>query len=187
MEDKDKKNIGEDILSNAPASLGLMVGGLWIVNFASSMYSFTYPMLSHLGNFASILSIFLLCRVLRNIRKMKADFTVLRCLRMSWLTSMYAALLTTFGQYIYFAYLDNGRLVNELNTLFENEEYLALMKEAFPEIDPTQALELISKVTVGEMVTNLLLFNLMIAVLFSLVSTIFGALQKYQHTGYMKQ
>ena len=157
------------------ARSGLYVGVLWTGSFLCSIFSLDHLVLGYVGNLLALFSLFTLVAILRNHGRRTPGFTFLRRWWVAWNTCMYASLLTTFCQYLYFRFLDGGRMMQSLAAMLEKPEYQEVLQAVSPGIDPSETISALSTMTVGSMVASLLTFNLLASLLASVVAAIFSA------------
>ncbi len=150
---------------------GLTIGIMWIVSFLCSMYSLDFPLLGHVGNFTALLSIFVEIRLMKKFQRDTTPLSPLYRWNMAMLIGMYASLLTTMGQYLYFQFLDNGHIVSSIEKIFNTPEYQSLLKQTNTPYTIEQMTEILASVNIGDMILSLILFNMLIALLFSIVCT----------------
>ena len=89
-----------------------------------------------------------------------------------------AALVCTFVQYIYFRYVDNGRMLTVLTEVYTNPEYTELMKQAMPEYKPQDVLNLLSQITLRDLAVNFMLMNSFLAIVLSLPTAFVARFRK---------
>ena len=157
----------------------LVVGSLWTLSFLCSV-CLDKPMMGLTGNILAIGSVFVLVRLLRRhgLRVGKEAFGFARRWWMSWSTCMYAALLTTFCQWVYFRFFDHGRLMESFASLLESPEYVEALKRLQPGVDPQEFVEALSSATPSSMILSLLMFNFFVAFVCSLLGAAFSAVRE---------
>ncbi len=126
MEDKKKRAFALEY--------GTILGIAWTAVFAAYVYGLrTWDALMLLGCYAGLLFIaflpFILVRRYRRVHT-AADEAISfgDALHFSFLMFSYAILLTGVCQYIYFAYMDGGAMIQTLKDFFNNPENLAAMQ-----------------------------------------------------------
>ncbi len=162
---------------------GVLAGGMWTASFLCSIYSLDYPLLGYVGNTVALLSLYALYLMVVRYRAFVAPLRFPGCFRMAWRICLFAGLLTTLAQYLYFRFIDGGHLVESMTRLLDNEQYRQAMKEVMPQVNPSDMKSMLSAIKVGEMTLNLWMFNIFISLPLSLIAGIFGALKnvgKYQ-------
>ncbi len=160
---------------------GLWIGLMWIASFICSMYSFDHMMLGHLGNIIAIFSFFVLVRQVKNYRYQISDMSLLQCIWMCFTICIFAGLITTGVQALYFHFLDNGHLVDSLARMFSQEDYRALFEQYFASQQPEDIIQLIQGMTITEIIVQMMSINFMISMLFA----IFGGM--LAHRGKVRQ
>ena len=100
----------------------------------------------------------------------------LRCWWMTWFSFMCTVLLTTAVQYMYFAWLDNGRIWAKMGSLFASKEVVEVYTQAGASDMLEQIQQLISEMPslpVRDVVMSLMTSNLFIGFIFSVLSLLF--------------
>ena len=156
---------------------GLVVGVLWIVSFGCAMYSFDYPLLGHAGNLCALLSLYAEVRLLKHFQREIAVLGGMRRWWMAWNISMYAALLTSFAQFLYFRFIDGGHLLASFRSVAEQPEYKAAMESLMPGMDIGAVLEELCGMPIGALMVNFIAFNFFAALVFSVVSAALSAVR----------
>lgn len=156
------------------AQSGLIMGALWTGSFLCSIFSFDHSLLGHLGNLLALISILALTFILRAHARSHQGFTLLRRWWTAWNTCMYASLLTTLCQYLYFRFLDGGRLMQSVTSMLEKPEFREALEAVSPGTDPIQMLEALGQMSVGDMIVSLLTFNLLASLLASILCALFS-------------
>lgn len=104
--------------------LGLKCGLVWIISFLFSVYSFPSS-LSQFGVMFGLVSIPLVGVSIRRYRRRMTGMSWLMALWMSWTAFMGSALICTIVQYVYFAFLDNGHLMNGMMAMVQDREVVS--------------------------------------------------------------
>ena len=159
---------------------GLLVGGMWTVSFLCSIYSLSYPLLGYAGNTVALLSLYALYLVVVRYRAFVAPLRLPGCLKVAWLTCLFAGLLTTLAQYLYFRFLDGGHLVSAMAELLNNEQYREALKQMMPGVDLRQMVDMLGNIKMGDMVLNLWVFNIFLSFPISLLAGILGSLKNVE-------
>lgn len=167
---KEKKDIPS--LMDAAGWMALPIGIMWSASFLCTMYGAERPLLSMLGTALGIISIYMLYKQLTNYRKLYPSVSWPHVLRLSLVTCLLAGLLTDAAQYLYFAFLDNGRLLSIMGTTFQSEEYRELWQKMMPGTNMEDMQKLIQSMTVRDIMLQLVLYNALLALPFSLIAAI---------------
>lgn len=167
--------------------LGLVAGGMWLVSFYGFVYSFPSGMaeLSYLLGMASVPVIGM---KLRRIRSVVEGMSLMNAWWVAWFTFMCAMLLTTAGQYIYFGWLDNGRLVEGILTLLQDEQVVKVYSEAGGAemlSQLTEGVKSLSEVGIRELVMSFMSSNMMIGLIASILTALMTiGTKKIENNGY---
>lgn len=151
---------------------GAWVGALWIASFCCYMGGLTQPWLANLGLLIGFISLLFTGMLLRGFYRQVAPLSFFRAWWMAWLVFLYASLLTAVVQYVYFRFIDNGRLINTYSALFEKPESRELLAAMLPEQDPEaairQALELLGSLSPIEITFEWMLYNIFLGFILAL-------------------
>lgn len=155
---------------------GLKIAAAWLGSFVCTIYGFERPLLSSFGSFLGLFSMLLLTRMVRSCRAQAGELNWLNSLGFAFTICIYATLVTTLGQYLYFAYLDNGHLLNTLSALLQDPQYAAALKQTMPEMDPQTLMDTISNMKARDIIVQLLFTNTLISCICTPVGAFFGKL-----------
>lgn len=151
---------------------------MWIASFYCYMGGLSQPLLANMGLFTGLLSLILCGTLLRSFRRNVCHLNFLRAWWMAWLIFLYASLLTAASQFVYFRYIDNGRLVNIYTDLLRQPEYKQLMTAMMPgenaEEVTQQALDLISSLSPIEITVELMIYNISLSFLLAVPVALIG-------------
>lgn len=161
---------------NQAGTYGFVIGSLWIASFGCYMAGLTTPFLSHLCIILGLFSPFVAAMLIRKYKHSVAILNFWKTWWMALLIFMYATLLTAAGQYVYFRFIDNGRMLNAYTTLFESPEYQELLQQATPNGEGkeilSQALELMGSMTPIELTFELMFSNLILGFFLSIITAL---------------
>lgn len=154
------------------SKIGFYTGLCWSASFILAMFSLTQPAWGFAGNFLGILSIWVAGFQLRTLQTSSSADSHPWGVRKRWHKSLQAqllaAILCTFVQYMYFRYVDNGRLLTALTEIYSNPLYADAMKQAVPGSDAKEMLALMSQISLTDLTLNFLVFNSFIAIVLSI-------------------
>ena len=165
MNDKPK-------LMDVASWMALPIGLMWSASFLCTMYGTDRPLLSMLSTALSIISIYTLYKQLTNYRRLFPMVSWLYIMKLSFVTCLLAGLLTDAVQYAYFLFLDNGRLLSFLGTTLQSEEYREVWKQMMPEVNLNEMQKLIQSMTIRDIMMQLTLYNIFLALPFSLFAAL---------------
>lgn len=115
------------------AYYGLWIGIMWIASFALTIHGLSSPLASNLGLLAGLASLPVAVWLIRGFRdNVAGELTFRRAWHLAWMSMLAAAMLTAFAQYIYFAYLDNGRLALAYSEAFARSETQDMLRQMLP-------------------------------------------------------
>ena len=164
------------------SKIGFFTGLCWSASFILAMLSLTNPSWGLAGNFLGVLSIWVAGVQLRAAQMLIAADNQLWGVRQRWHKSLQvqllAALLCNFVQYVYFRFLDNGRMLTVLTEVYTSPEYAELMKGAVPDFTPQQVLEMLSQISLTELALNFLIINALLAIVLSIPTAFVARLKK---------
>ena len=156
--------------------MALPIGIMWSASFLCTMYGTSKPLLSMLGTILGVGSIFVLRRQLANYRKLNPEAIWLQIFRLAFVTCLLAGLLTDAVQYAYFLLLDNGRLLTQLSTAFQSEEYREVWQKMMPEANLDEMQKMVQSMTVRDIMIQLVFYNIILALPVSLLASIASSL-----------
>ena len=159
-------------LTDAAGWMALPIGIMWSASFLCTMYGTGHPLLSMLSTALGIISIYMLYRQLTNYRRLYPTVSWLHIFRLSMLTCLLAGLLTDAVQYLYFAFLDNGRLLSILGSAMQSEEYREAWKQLMPEADMKEVQQMVQSMTVRDIMLQLVTYNVLLALPISLMAAL---------------
>lgn len=152
--------------------MALPIGIMWAASFLCTMYGYDRPVLSMLSSALGVISIFLLYKQLTNYRRLFPSTSWLHVLRLSFVACLLAGLLTDAVQYLYFLFLDNGRLLSLLSTTMQSEEYREAWQQIMPEANLEEIQKMIQQMTVRDIMMQLATYNIMLALPLSLLAAL---------------
>lgn len=151
---------------------GLWIGVCWVLSFGLSMWGLKEPFAGNFGLLAGVGSVPLAIWLLRGFNEMISPLSLRRAWHMAWLMFLYAALLTTAAQYIFFAYMDNGLLVRTYTEMIKQPEIQDLMAQLMPGQDANRlfedAITLFSTTPVSQLSLQFLFWNVILATVLSI-------------------
>ena len=159
--------------SHTAAGVALYIGALWSGSFLFTVYGI--PLVGDLLGLFSLLAMY---NTVRNYRALVEDIPFLKCWRLTSTISLYGVLVTGLVQYVYFQYLDNGRLLGNLVSMLEMPELQEYFSQVMPGITLDELTGLFESVTVGSMTAQLFLMNLCLSMLVALPVAVLGKLSK---------
>lgn len=152
--------------------MALPIGIMWAASFLCTMYGYDRPALSMLSSALGVFSIFVLYKQLANYRKLFPSTSWLHVFRLSFVVCLLAGLLTDAAQYLYFLFLDNGRLLSLLSTTMQSEEYREAWQQIMPEANLEEMQKMIQQMTVRDIMMQLATYNIMLALPLSLLAAL---------------
>ena len=164
------------------SKIGFFTGLCWSASFILAMLSLTNPSWGFAGNFLGVLSIWVAGVQLRVAQIPLVADNQLWGVRQRWHKSLQvqllAGLLCTFVQYVYFRFLDNGRMLTVLTEVYTSPEYTELIKEAVPDFTPQQVLEMLLQISLTELALNFLIINAFLAIVLSIPTAYVARIKK---------
>ena len=152
---------------------GLVVGLIWAASFFCAMYAPDHLMLGHTANLMALASIFVAVKLMNRFSSEIAPLKGIRKWWMSWHIAIYAALITTLAQYIYFRFIDRGHLCSSLLTMLENPDYRQILEPMMQGEKPEALVEVLSQTSPGELTLSFIMLNIFAAIVFSLLCSLF--------------
>lgn len=159
-------------LTDTAGQMALPLGGLWIASFLCTMYSADYPSLSLPGLLLGVLSPSFVYSRLAAYRRHHPQTGWFYMLRLALMTGLLAGLLTDAAQYLYFAALDGGRLLSQLGTAMQSEEYRQMWQQLMPEVSLEEMQKMVQQMTVRDIVIQLATYNAFLALPVALIAAL---------------
>ena len=159
-------------LMDAAGWMALPIGLMWSASFLCTMYGTERPLFSMLSSALGVISIFMLYKQLTNYRRLYPETSWLHILRLSFVTCLLAGLLTDAAQYLYFIFLDDGRLLSLLGNALQSEEYREAWKKMLPEANLEEVKGMIQSMTVRDIMMQLAFYNVLLALPISLIAAL---------------
>lgn len=166
--------------------LGLVAGTMWIASFSLVVWNIPSATMEF-GYLLGIASIPVMGMQFRRLRRHVDGMSLRNTWWMSWFTFIYAVLLLTIAQYIYFRWIDNGRMVEGLLALISNPEVTEVYRQMGNEKmlnELKDAVSLMGEAPIKELVMSFMSSNLLIGMLSSFLATFMtiGSTYKEQTT-----
>ena len=118
------------------AYYGLWIGLIWTVSFTLAVYGLRHPFASSLAPLVGLASFPIAATLLKGFRDhIAGKLPLRRSWHMSWMMMLGAALITTFAQYIYFAYIDGGHFVMAYSEIIAQPETHDIIAQMLPDQD----------------------------------------------------
>ncbi len=176
----DKTLFNRNQMQSTASVHGLRLGTVWLASFGCTMYGMDYPFLGILGNFLGIMSIAIVARMIRTYRIRIQDISWLQSLWFALTICTYATLITTFGQYLYFAFIDQGHFIHIIEALFQNPQYTASLKQSLPDMNTDQLLEALASLSTRDLIMQFLFMNMLASGACALIGSLMGGIGKVQ-------
>ena len=163
------------------AYYGLWVGLCWVGSFALAMIGvtgLTTPLTGNLSLLLGVCSVPLGVWLLRGFREQIAPLPLRRAWYMAWMMFLGAALLCTAAQYIYFAYIDGGRLVRAYSEMIAMPEMQEMLAQMMPGQDVQalfdEALTTFAATPPSHIALQFLFWNVLLATFFAFPTALFS-------------
>lgn len=155
---------------------GMVVGILCSASFLCSMYGTPSVLLGQLGNVLGIVAFVTAGNLIRHYGRKMGQLTFGRSCYMAMLTYVFAIMVVAVVQYIYFRYLDAGRLANQVEHIIQMPEYRQWMEQLTTGQDVDEVVGQIMQLTRNpERITmQLIWMNLIFALLLMVPTALMG-------------
>ena len=157
-------------LTNTAGQMAMPIGLMWAASFLCSIYGMEYYVLSPMSYVFAIASVFVLRRQLAAYSRLYCPIGRRHLWWLALTSCLLAGLLTDAIQYIYFAFLDQGRLQSGLSTAMESEEYREAWSQLMPEVPLEMMQEMMASITIRDIMQHIVSFNIMLALPLSLTA-----------------
>jgi len=108
---------------------GTITGIICSISFLCSMFGLQHFILGQFSNLLALLALVMAGLSIRRFRREVTPVSFGRCCWMSIVIYFYAILLTALVQYAYFAWMDNGQLMMQMQKLLEMPEYRKMLEQ----------------------------------------------------------
>lgn len=152
--------------------MALPIGILWTASFFCSIYGTEHLFLGLLSLPIGIFSIYILYKQLTNFLEVFHPLSWFFIFRLSLVTSLFASLLMDAVQYAYLVFLDQGRMLSLMSQSIQSEEYRQLFQQAFPQVKLEEIQEMVQSMTVRDILSQFVFFNIVIALFVSLLAAL---------------
>ena len=125
----EKKEFDARLARDHCMEYGMVVGILCSASFLCSMYGSTSLLLGQLGNVLGIVAFVTAGNLIRHYGRKMGQLTFGRSCYMAMLIYVFAIMVVAVVQYIYFRYLDAGRLANQVEQIMQMPEYRQWMEQ----------------------------------------------------------
>jgi hypothetical protein len=148
---------------------GTFLGLMWIASFACYVGEFHYSPLGMLAMILAVISPFFLVMRLKKFRDNVRDgeISFRRAFWYCLFCFFYASLLFALSQYVYFAFIDNGFLVQQYNTMMSTPEAKQLMNLYKVANEMEDGISAFARLTAIEKALNFLTMNITIGFILS--------------------
>ncbi|MCD8317601.1 MAG: DUF4199 domain-containing protein [Paraprevotella sp.] len=151
------------------AQYGTVVGLLWVASFAFYIIALTHPMIGNIGLLLGLSSVLVAGFF---VRRFIREITPLRFGQAWWMRTLifiYASLLMAVGQFIYFRYMDQGRLIEAYTVILQQPSTTVMMQNLMPGTDPKgisrQIIDIFRNISPIQLTFEFLTYNLLLGFL----------------------
>ena len=114
---------------------GTQVGAVTSASFLCMMYGLQSPLLGQVSNLLALFAFFVAIGKLRTFSRTLSPLTFGQACWMAIQIYFFAILLTAVVQFVYFQFLDGGRMAEQMRQMFENKEYRNMVEQMATDID----------------------------------------------------
>ena len=176
MQDKSNK----PKLMDTAGVVALPIALLWSLSFLATMYGTGNPLLSAVSSLLPLLSIWVLRRRLSDYRNTYQPVSWMHTMTLSLAACLLAGLLTDAVQYAYFVFLDKGRLLSNVATVMQSDDYQRAVQQMMPDVSIDQMQQVIQSMTIRDIMVEVVVFNILAALPISLIATILATIRPPQ-------
>lgn len=167
-------------LMDTASVIALPIALLWSLSFLATMYGTGIPLLSAVSSLLPLLSIWMLRRRLSDYRNTYRPVSWMHTMMLSLVACLLAGLLTDAVQYAYFVFLDNGRLLSNVATVMQSDDYQRAVQQMMPDVSIDQMQQVIQSMTIRDIMVEVVVFNILAALPTSLIATILATIRQPQ-------
>ena len=149
---------------------GAMLGAIWIISFAFYVMGMSNPMMMMGGMIIAICSPFFAAQRVRRFRDYARDgiISFKRAYGYSVLIFFYAALLFAAGQYIYFEFIDQGHIANQIINMMNEPQNKKIIEAYGMQKSLDDSIKIMSETRAIDYALNYLSVNIIIGMVLSL-------------------
>ena len=173
----EKKEFDAQTARDYCMQYGLVVGVLCSASFLCSMYGTAYLLLGHVGNLLGIVAFVTAGTLIRHYGRQMGRLTFGRSCYMAMLTYVFAIMVVAVVQYVYFRFLDGGRLGEQVLQVLQMPEYRQWMQQMVPGQDLDELMDQMIRMThQPERITlQLMWMNLVFALMLLVPTALMGS------------
>ncbi|MBO5467498.1 MAG: DUF4199 domain-containing protein [Prevotella sp.] len=149
---------------------GALLGVMWIISFACYVIGMSNPMLMMGGLLIAVCSPFFAASRVRKFRDYARDgvLSFKRGMAYTILLFFYAALLFAVAQYVYFEFIDNGHIMNQIASMMNEPQNQKIIEAYGLKQSMDESLKIMSQTRAIDYALNYLSVNLIIGTVLSL-------------------
>ena len=167
--------------------LALQLSAFWTASFLCSMFSYRYAWLGILCPVLALYSLFVLSRGIAFYHIVNEVHSFVKRVFLGIMTCLFCTLVTTLVQYMYFAFVDGGRMMAAMLQLLEIPQYSQLIANMNPAMPMEEVIETFSKMTVNDIVRSIFMFNVFISLPFGVIAALMSLIWKAKYTNKPEQ
>ncbi|MBQ2951280.1 MAG: DUF4199 domain-containing protein [Prevotella sp.] len=147
-----------------------LLGVMWIISFACYVIGMSNPMLMMGGLLIAVCSPFFAASRVRKFRDYARDgvLSFKRGMAYTILLFFYAALLFAVAQYVYFEFIDNGHIMNQIASMMNEPQNQKIIEAYGLKQSMDESLKIMSQTRAIDYALNYLSVNLIIGTVLSL-------------------
>ena len=161
---------------------GALVGIMCSISFLCSMYGLQSPSLGLISNVLALLAFIVAGRCIRSFSNNIPPTRFGQACWMAFNIFLYAILITALVQFLYFTYLDQGRLATQMQHITAMPEYRQLLEQMAPNGNADEIIKTAISITSSpaRATSQLLWMNCFMALLLIIPTALIGITGKKQ-------
>ena len=152
------------------SQIAVKIGILCSISFLCCVRGISSPGMAMVGHFTALWAVYDIFKYILGYRLHIKDINFGNCLKMAFLTCIFAGLLTNVVQYFYFQFFDKGFFLSSLASVMESPEYKELIDSVFADVPQSQWNSAFEQINLQTLMVQMVFVNLLISVPVSLIT-----------------
>lgn len=148
----------------------IKTGILCSISFLCCVRGISSPAMATIGHFTALWAAYNIFKSILRYRLNIRDIKFGNCLKMAFLTCIFAGLLTNVVQYLYFQFFDKGFFLSSLASVMESPEYKEMINSVFADIPQSEWDNAFEQINVQTLMLQMVFVNLLLSVPVSLIT-----------------
>lgn len=148
----------------------IKAGILCSISFLCCVRGISSPTMATVGHFTALWAAYDIFKSILRYRLNISDIKFGKCLKMAFLTCIFAGLLTNVVQYLYFQFFDKGFFLSSLASVMESPEYKEMINSVFADVPQSEWDNAFEQINLQTLMAQMVFVNLLLSVPVSLIT-----------------